>query len=88
MSNIFVRMQEENEQRVPPELERHLLTQVNHINVFGRVVELFVPNALQTAARIIGGSPEDGPVDMGGDRNALSPDDWPDWRFPPGRSVR
>lgn len=85
MANNLLRMQEENEMLVPPEMEQHLLTQINHMNVFGRVVELFIPNALHTAARIIGGSSDDGPADLGGDRSASTVQDMPEWRFPPGR---
>jgi hypothetical protein len=88
MINNLQRMQEEHEFLVPPELEKQLLTQVNHMNVFGRVVELFIPNALQTAARIIGGSAEQGPADFGDNRQPDALEDLPEWRIPPARGSR
>ena len=53
------------ERQLPPDLEGVILQQVNNLAVFGQVVELFVPNALHTAARLIGG---DGPKQQGGAR--------------------
>ena len=62
---------------LPPELENRMTQHIGAFSVFGKVVELFVPNALQTVVRLIGG--EDLPYDKVGRDHA--PD--PDWRTPP-----
>ena len=69
---------------LPPELERQVSSQATNFSVFGRVVELFMPNALQTVAHLIGGdnSGPDSGVHAG---RRPAPDEWPDWRTPPGR---
>jgi hypothetical protein len=70
---------DELESRLPPDLEGMVLQQANNLALFGNVVELFVPNALHTAARLIGG--DGGPRPQGGGRG-LEPDP-PDWRTKP-----
>ena len=74
MESYFHKLHREREEQLPPELEHHIRQQVNNLSLFGKVVELFVPNALHTAARIIGGdgTPHD-PAGNGGRDNA---DDW------------
>ncbi|MBL7776592.1 MAG: hypothetical protein JNK89_11355 [Saprospiraceae bacterium] len=69
---------------LPPGLERRVSSQTTNFAVFGRVVEVYMPNALQAVVQMIGGSsggPETDPIP--GRRPA--PDEWPDWRQPPGR---
>lgn len=85
-NNSFKDLEAMWEAGLPPELETRVSRQATNLAVFGRVVELFMPDALQTAARLIGGStdvPADGPIS--GRRPA--PDEWPDWRTPPGRNT-
>lgn len=82
-NNSFKQMEAEWEAKLPTDLELRVTSQTTNFSVFGRVVELFMPNALQTVARLIGG-PEDGPDSAlpAGRRPAV--DEWPDWRVPPG----
>ncbi|MEZ4921176.1 MAG: hypothetical protein R2792_18895 [Saprospiraceae bacterium] len=70
---------EDWESKLPEELEDQLFQQVNNISVFGKVIELFVPNALQTAAQLIGGG--GGPSQQGGGRGTET--DPMDWRVKP-----
>ncbi len=72
-------MHRDREVQLPEDLEHHIVQQVNNLAVFGKVVELFIPNALHTAARLIGG---DGPHDPAGSDGRFSADDW---RRPPNR---
>lgn len=81
--NSFKQLEAKWEAGLPPQLERQVSSQATNLSVFGRVVELFMPNALQTAARLIGG--EEGPQAGIGPGRRSAPDDWPDWRTPPGR---
>jgi hypothetical protein len=55
MANHFNDIENDFGEQLPGDLEQHLLHQINNFNVFGKVVELFVPNALETAAKLIGG---------------------------------
>ncbi|MCC7504293.1 MAG: hypothetical protein IT259_03285 [Saprospiraceae bacterium] len=80
MASNFHNMHRDWEDQLPPELEGHIVQQVNNLSVFGKVVELFVPNALHTAARLIGG--DNGPNDPAGADGRYSVDDW---RRPPAR---
>lgn len=80
MESNFHKLHREREEQLPPELEHHITQQVNNLSVFGKVVELFVPNALHTAAKIIGGG--EGPHDPAGDGGRDTADDW---RRPPTR---
>ena len=108
-NNSFKDLEAMWEAGLPPELETRVSSQTNGLSVFGRVVELFVPNALQAVASMVGatsvvqnqagGSPSgqqaailDRSVDSFGS-NPLSgrrpaPEEWPDWRIPPGRSGK
>ncbi|MBK8192833.1 MAG: hypothetical protein IPK76_06410 [Lewinellaceae bacterium] len=61
MANNFEQWQGDWEDKVPEEIGHNILHQANTLSHFGRVIELFVPNALQTAAQLIGGSSPSGP---------------------------
>lgn len=76
------KMHDAYEQMLPGDLEHHIVQQVNNLSVFGRVVELFVPNALHTAARLIGGDAN--PQNPAGDEGR-APADADAWRRPPVR---
>lgn len=68
MANNFQQWQGGWEDKVPDDIEHQLLHQANTLSHFGRVIELFVPNALQTAAQLIGGSTPPGPRPWRGGR--------------------
>lgn len=55
MANNFKKMMEDREAMLPPELENRVSFHIGTMSGFGNVIELFVPNALQTVVRIIGG---------------------------------
>lgn len=80
MANNFSDIDNDFGAQLPDDLEQQLLQQINNFSVFGNVVELFVPNALETAARLIGGG---GPSQQGGTRG-LDPDHMA-WRIKPMR---
>jgi len=81
-NNSFKQLEAKWEAGLPPELERRVSSQTNNFSAFGRVVELFMPNALQTVVHLIGG---EGPgTDIYPGRRP-APDDWPDWRTSPER---
>lgn len=75
------------------EMERHIEKQARTFSVFSKVVELFVPNALDTAAKIIGGdndlpnrihqAPAHGPSDDPGGQRGADDDSQPNWRRKP-----
>jgi len=77
--NVFTRMMRDMEDRLPEEIEHHLVHQAGTFSVFSRVVELFGPNALNIASRYICGHPDCSP---GGPQGALE-DDVPFWRVKP-----
>lgn len=80
MENNLRKWHEDWEDRLPADIEHRVIQQVNTFSMFGKVVELFVPNALQTAAKMIGG--DAGPTgDAGTQRNTLDIQD--EWRRPP-----
>lgn len=84
--NSFKDLEAAWEAGLPPELERRVSSQTGNFAVFGRVVEVYMPNALQAVVHMIGGADSsDGPVvdPIPGRRPA--PTEWPDWRQPPGR---
>lgn len=74
MESNFHNYHRQLEDRLPGDLEDHVTQQVNNLSVFGKVVELFVPNALQTAVRLIGG--DAGPHDPAGSGGRDNADDW------------
>ncbi|MBL7783266.1 MAG: hypothetical protein JNM22_18695 [Saprospiraceae bacterium] len=82
MKNNFQQWQSDFE-RVPPELEDRVLQQARTFNAFGKVVEVFVPNALGAVALMIGGEAPDRPVQNG--PGTPFDEDIPLWRIPPGR---
>lgn len=84
-NNSFKDLEARWEADLPPELERQVSSQTANFAVFGRVVELFMPNALQTVVRIIGGPGDEGPELEIYPGRRPAPDEWPDWRTPPGR---
>jgi hypothetical protein len=62
MANNFQQWQGDWEEKLPDDIEQKVIHQAKTLAHFGRVMELFVPNALQTAAHLIGGSkPSSGP---------------------------
>lgn len=83
-NNSFKDLEAMWEAGLPPELETRVSSQTTNLAVFGRVVELFMPDALQTVVRIIGGN-TDGPGAGTVSGRRPSPEEWPDWRVPPGR---
>lgn len=82
MKNNFQQWQSDFE-RVPPEIEAHVLHQARTFSAFGKVVEVFVPNALNAVAFMVGGEAPVRPVAHG--PGAHLDDDVPLWRIPPGR---
>lgn len=72
---------DDNSKKLPDDLEECVMHHARTFSVFGRVVELFVPDALQAAAHLIGGDAAD-PVD--GSPKAPAE---PAWRTPPNRRV-
>jgi len=77
MGNNLQKIFEEREAMLPPELETRISQHLGAFSVFGNVVELFMPNALQTVVRLIGG--EELPC-LHGKRQARHE---PEWRTPP-----
>ena len=55
MDNNLKKIQAEREAMLPPELENRISQHLGTMSGFSKVVELFVPNALQTVVRLIGG---------------------------------
>lgn len=82
MANNFKQWQSNWEEKVPEEIEHKILHHAHTLSHFGRVIELFVPNALQTAAQLIGGGGNSGPNPRRGGRYA--PPVIPEGRPPAG----
>lgn len=76
MANNFNDFESEWEGRLPADIEDNIVQQINTFSFFGKVVDLFIPNALQTVVKMIGG---DQPSDPGPNRYG----DEPKWRIPP-----
>ncbi len=70
MANNFQLWQGDNEcpDEILNEIEQKVVHQANTLSLFGRVIELFVPNALQTAAHLIAGAKQSGPIRRNGGR--------------------
>ena len=70
MANNFQLWQGEGEGHddILNDIEQKVLHQAQTLSHFGRVIELFVPNALQTAAHLIAGTKQSGPRRRGGGR--------------------
>ncbi|MCC7246873.1 MAG: hypothetical protein IT269_14400 [Saprospiraceae bacterium] len=80
MVNNLKKLQADREAMLPPELENRISRHLGAMAGFGKVVELFVPNALQTVVRLIGG--EDLPCFKRSQyRDELRHE--PEWRTPP-----
>ena len=75
------------------EMERHIEKQARTFSVFSKVVELFVPNALDTAAKITGGDNDlthrnnpataNGPSDESGGQRGFDAQPQANWRQKP-----
>ncbi|HRI59253.1 MAG TPA: hypothetical protein PK228_06010 [Saprospiraceae bacterium] len=74
MANNFQQWQGEAEGHddILNDIEHKVLHQANTLSLFGRVIELFVPNALQTAAHLIAGNKQQGPHTRNGGRYSAS----------------
>jgi hypothetical protein len=74
MANNFQQWQGDGEDHddVLNEIEQKVLHQAHTLSLFGRVIELFVPNALQTAAHLIAGTRHTGPRRRGESRYSTS----------------
>lgn len=81
--NSFKDLEAKWEASLPPELERRVSSHAANMAVFGRVVEVFVPNALEAVFHMIGGSGNDGPAPDLIPGRRPEPEEWPDWRKPP-----
>ncbi len=77
MANNLQKIFEEREAMLPPELETRMTQHIGAFCVFGKVVELFMPNALQTMVRLMGGE------EMAFDQHHQATPCDPDWRTPP-----
>jgi hypothetical protein len=83
MKNNFEQWHESFEGALPPEIEARVLHQARTFATFGKVVELYVPNALGAVAMMISGEANTRPDPKGPDTGME--DDVPFWRIPPGR---
>jgi hypothetical protein len=77
MVNNFKNIMDDREAMLPPELEDRMTQHAGNLSVFGKVVELFLPNALQTVVRLIGGN--ELPCIKDRRRSGIEPE----WRNPP-----
>jgi hypothetical protein len=59
---------EDNNEDILKEIEQKIVHNAHTLSHFGRVIELFVPNALQTAAHLIAGAKDTGPRRQRGGR--------------------
>lgn len=80
--NSFKDMEARLEASLPPELERRVAGHASNMAVFGRVVEVFMPNALETVVHMIGGRDEGPQAEIIPGRRP-APEEWPDWRKRP-----
>jgi hypothetical protein len=84
-NNSFKDLEAKWEAGLPPELERRVSSQTNNFAVFGRVIEVYMPNALEAVAQMIGGPNNAGPADDPIPGRRPAPNEWPDWRQAPGK---
>jgi hypothetical protein len=82
MINNFKQLQQEDEQRVPPELEQHILAQASHVRMMMDVARVFGPQAARAAVRVLGGWHDTGQSDASNPENTYA--DTQHWRLPPG----
>jgi len=83
MDNNLKLLQAEREAMLPSELEEHIEKQVGTLSFFSNVIEVFVPNALQVAVRLMGG--EDLPCLKKRTRRAARAN--MEWRTPPESPI-
>jgi hypothetical protein len=81
MINNFKQLQQEDEQRVPPELEQHILAQASHVRMMVNVAGIFGSQAARAAVRVLGGWHDIGPSDINNPENTYT--DTQRWRLPP-----
>lgn len=77
--NSFQRMMNNRAKGLPEEIEHHVVHQVTTFSIFGRVMELFGPNALDVASSYICGHIECDPKGPKGDLDS----EVPFWRVKP-----
>lgn len=82
MANNFHELESKWAEMLPSDLEHNLTRQVSSFSFFGKVVDLFVPNAFQTVVKMIGGdkapSQPEGPGRYG---------ETSDWRVRPSKGT-
>lgn len=83
MDNSLKKLQAEREAMLPPELEHRISRHVGTMSMFSNVIEIFLPNALQVAIRLVGG--DDLPCLKKATRRNFRAN--MDWRIPPGPSL-
>jgi hypothetical protein len=83
MDNNLKKLQAEREAMLPPELEDRISQHVGTLSLFSNVIEVFIPNALQTVVQFIGG--EELPCLKKANRRAARAN--MDWRTPPGPTL-
>lgn len=82
MPNVFQQLNDKRMGEHPLNegtIEKNILRQADTFNTFGKVVELFIPNALSAALEIIGSSEKTGEQKSTASQR---PDLMPDWRKP------
>lgn len=82
MINNFKQLQQEDEQRVPPELERHILAQASHVRMIMDVAGVFGPQAARAAVGVLGGRQDSGQSGAGTTENTSA--DKGRWWLPSG----
>lgn len=81
MINNFKKLQQEDEQRVPKELEQHVMAQASHVRMIMDVAGIFGPQAARAAVRVMGGWHDTGQTVPGNSENAITDAQY--WRLPP-----
>ena len=77
-------MESEWEGKLPNGLEDRIVGHTANMALFGRVVEVYVPNALEAVVNMIGGTSTGAPAPDPFPGRRPQPEAWPDWRVPPG----
>ncbi|MCS6930382.1 MAG: hypothetical protein NZM43_12910 [Saprospiraceae bacterium] len=81
--NAFKSLETRWMSQLPPELEFQVSSQVRMATAAGRVMEIFVPNALRTAAYLIGGSSPTRVLGLPSGKQIEADPFSIDWRQPP-----